>query len=460
MSDEVYEAIARSHSGFVDAPAGCGKTEAIVRTVGRFCDSPQLVLTHTHAGVDALRQRFRERKVPQGNYHVDTIAGWCWGWVRRYPRSARYVGSTDFADWNAVYLAMVNLLQMEFVRRGVLNSYTGTIVDEYQDCTVPMHELIVALATLLPCRVLGDELQGVFDFKEPLVAWNDVKSAFQTDLGSLETPHRWIKAGNEPLGRWLLNSRPTFRQGREPDFRGSPIVRQQIAYRDLNADLIRLTHAKQGRICVIGPKAHGLSKGVQTTLVKQKYRILEPNELSTLRDLVSVLADGTVTQKARAALKFLTTAYGSVPAPDQTFIGKILRCETQRVNRPDRRNLCRTHTEGITPHLLLDLLAYLENLNQVNLKLYESVSALRCILEEHTKTGAELSALYADEIASRKHQNRSSVFRCSGSTLLVKGLEFDHAVILRGGDDWGTHRDLYVALTRGAKSTTLIELTN
>ena len=75
MSDEVFRAIADAASGFVEAPAGCGKTEAIVRTVGGYCADPQLVLTHTHAGVDALRQRFRDRRVPAARYHVDTIAG-------------------------------------------------------------------------------------------------------------------------------------------------------------------------------------------------------------------------------------------------------------------------------------------------------------------------------------------------------------------------------------------------
>jgi DNA helicase IV len=71
-------------------------------------------------------------------------------------------------------------------------------------------------------------------------------------------------------------------------------------------------------------------------------------------------------------------------------------------------------------------------------------------------------ALYAEEIARRKYQSRSNVFRCIGSTLLVKGLEFDHVVILRDSNwvgNWGNHKDLYVALTRGSKSCTLVDLT-
>src|SRR5690606_27560212 len=111
MSDEVYKALAAASTGFVEAPAGCGKTEAIVRTVGSYCSETQLILTHTHAGVDALTRRFRELKVPAVRYHVDTIAGWAWGWVRRYPSNGEYLGSTGIAVWNDVYTAMANLLK-------------------------------------------------------------------------------------------------------------------------------------------------------------------------------------------------------------------------------------------------------------------------------------------------------------------------------------------------------------
>lgn len=458
MSDDVYEAIAQASSGFVEAPAGCGKTEAIVRTVGRFCTGPQLILTHTHAGVAALRQRFREHHVAGSLYHVDTIAGWSWGWVRRYPRIAGYEGSVEFADWSAVYPAMVNLLQHNFVRKGILNSYNGIIVDEYQDCTLSMHALIVMLGALLSCRVLGDDLQGIFDFEDALVPWGNVRTDFGTNIGTLDTPHRWIKAGNEGLGRWLMAARPTFRQRSEPDFRNSPIERRTVSYRDLGRNLVRMTHHKQGRICVIGPKARALPGAVLTTLVNQKYRVLEPNELSHLRKLVIGLGQASAARRAQAALTFLTTAFGSVPQTDREFAGRILRGEQQRSRRDDRRSLCAVHERGTTPELLLDLLSYMEQADGVNLRLHESISALRCVLEDHVESGTPLPVLYAKEIARRKHQGRGRMFRCTGSTLLVKGLEFDHAVVLRG-ENWGNQRDLYVALTRGAQSATLIELT-
>lgn len=462
MSDEVYQAIAHASSGFVEAPAGCGKTDAIVRTVGGYCDGRQLVLTHTHAGVDALRQRFRQHSVPTAKYHVDTIAGWSWGWVSKYPNNAGYQGSIEIAEWNNVYSGMSTLLEKRFVTRGILNSYTGLIVDEYQDCTVPMHELITKLKHLLPCRVLGDDLQGVFGFRDdPLIGWADVRAEFVNDLGALETPHRWIKAGNEPLGRWLLATRSVFRRNSEPDYRQSPIESRTVRYSDLGPELIRLTHARQGRICVISPKARPLPTGIETALVNHNYRVLEPNELSALRRLIIGLADGSPPEKAKEAEEFITRAYGGLPGDEKRFIGKLLKGEGQRPQRTDRRVLCQRHTAGTTPPLLFDLSEYIEGINGVRYKLWESISALRCVLEKHLESHSDLKHLYADEIAKRKYQSRSHIHRSIGSTLLVKGLEFDHAVILRSPNwqkNWGNYRDLYVALTRGSKSTTLIDL--
>jgi len=463
MSDEVYRAIANATSGFVESPAGCGKTEAIVRTVGTYCTDRQLILTHTHAGVDALRQRFRQHNVSAGKFHIDTIAGWCWGWVRRYPTNAGYHSSTEIAVWNEVYAAMSNLLQKNFVRNGVLNSYAGVIIDEYQDCTVSMHRVIADLKRLLPCRVLGDDLQGIFGFgDESLIGWLDVIAEFVNDLGMLQTPHRWIKADSRSLGEWLLNSRRFFREGREPDYRNSPIDTRTVSFAHLSAQLIRLTHEKEGRICVIGPKARPLSAGIETTLVNHNYRFLEPNELGTLRSLILALSEGSSAEKSEAALKFLTRTHSGLSQSESGFIRKILNGERQRPRDGDRQTLCEKHTGGVTPQLLLDLLRHIDKRAEILCKLRESVSALKCILEEHVQSGTDLKSLYRDEIARRKYQNRARFYRCVGSTLLVKGLEFDHTVVLRDPDwqtSWGNHNDLYVALTRGSKSTTLIEIT-
>ena len=81
--------------------------------------------------------------------------------------------------------------------------------------------------------------------------------------------------------------------------------------------------------------------------------------------------------------------------------------------------------------LLIDLLDHVTAILRKPCKLSESVSALRCILEGHLESGATLGSLYAQEIAQRKYHSRDRVYRCIGSRLLVKGLEFDRAIVLR-----------------------------
>lgn len=431
--------------------------------MAKHCEGPQLVLTHTYAGVDALRHRFRQHNVPSSKYHVDTIAGWSWGWVRRYPNNSDYVGSTELVEWNNVYASMSNLLKKDFVASGVLNSYAGVIVDEYQDCTISMHKLITGLKSLLPCRVLGDDLQAVFGFQgEPLVNWSKVKDDFQNDLGILQTPYRWLKANNHKLGQWLLDIRGEFRCEREPDYNCAPIDRFRVKYADLTSLLVKLTHEKRGRLCVVSPKTRSLPSGIETALVRKKYHVLEPNELSVLRALIIQLSDGSPSKKAEAALVFLTRLHGGLSDNDKTFFRKLLLGENQRPRRGDRKLLCEKHTSGTTPELVFDLLQYAESVSGVSCKLSESASALKCIAEGYCERRVDLKTLYADEIRRRKHHNRRNSYRCIGSTLLVKGLEFDHSIIIRPSEwqrNWGNYRDLYVALTRASGTTTLVELT-
>ena len=466
MSEKIYEALAKASSGFVESPAGCGKTEAIVRAVGGYCEDAQLVLTHTHAGVNALRRRFRKLGVPTGRYHADTIAGWAWGWVRKYPENAEYRGSTEFPEWSEVYPAMSRLLRKSFASRGVLNSYAGVIVDEYQDCTVSMHELIVGLKDLLPCRVLGDDLQGIFGFREKndreedkLVSWSDVKRDFGNDLGSLNKPYRWIEADNEPLGEWLLETRDVFRGDDEPDYEGSPVDVISVGRDGLRNELYEISK-KEGRICVIGPKPRPLSPSTTTILANLGYRILEPQDLRDLREFIARMSDEPPEKNPETAMKFLSRAHGGLSS-EEKFIEKFLKGQPQKPRLPCRKTLCEIHGEKPFFQRLLATVEYLERREKVTRKLRESLSALKCILEQHVESPANLESLYADEIAKRKHGSRDKAYRCVGSTLLLKGLEFDHAVVIRNvgwqKKNWGTYRDLYVALTRGCKSVTLIE---
>jgi DNA helicase-2/ATP-dependent DNA helicase PcrA len=63
--------------GAVTAPAGCGKTYLIADALKRHRKTkPILVLTHTNAGVAALRGRLDAFGVPATRYRLATLDGW------------------------------------------------------------------------------------------------------------------------------------------------------------------------------------------------------------------------------------------------------------------------------------------------------------------------------------------------------------------------------------------------
>ena len=58
------------------APAGHGKTHFITECLSQASDEkPFLILTHTHAGIDSLKNKFQTNKIPGNKYVLETISG-------------------------------------------------------------------------------------------------------------------------------------------------------------------------------------------------------------------------------------------------------------------------------------------------------------------------------------------------------------------------------------------------
>lgn len=83
--------------------------------------------------------------------------------------------------------------------------------------------------------------------------------------------------------------------------------------------------------------------------------------------------------------------------------------------------------------------------------LFEMLRSLR-LLESRAATGLEEAAWFARNMTRQRGRERPT---CAvGTTLLVKGLEFDHAIVLNA--DEMDARNLYVAMTRGSRSLTVV----
>ncbi|WP_443096661.1 UvrD-helicase domain-containing protein [Stenotrophomonas sp. PUT21] len=207
--------------GSVVAPAGHGKTELIARLTG--LGERTLVLTHTHAGVHALRARMRRLHIDPRAAVVDTIASWASRYTAAFPRLGRPLGRMPRGgEWDDIYLGAVNVLGLSPVRDVIAASYDRLLVDEYQDCDLVQHSLVVALSEQLQTIVFGDPMQGIFGFNSPIVNWDiDVFPAFPL-VGTLEEPMRW-RDTNPELGEWISSVRKKLELGEPVDLASGPL---------------------------------------------------------------------------------------------------------------------------------------------------------------------------------------------------------------------------------------------
>ena len=123
---EIAQLVASLKCGSVVAAAGCGKTEQIARAT-QIAEGRRLILTHTHAGVDALRARLKTHKVSSEKFRVDTIAGWCLRYAASFPKRSSLTCANPRSDkeWNAVYEAAARLIQSGAVKGVLASSYAG-----------------------------------------------------------------------------------------------------------------------------------------------------------------------------------------------------------------------------------------------------------------------------------------------------------------------------------------------
>jgi AAA domain len=195
--------------GLVVAPAGCGKTQLICDALARYNGrKPILVLTHTNAGVVALRNRLAKAGVNLATYHLATIDGWAIRLVTTFPERSGY-GMVIPAQPNypAIRKAAYRLLKEGHIANTLRASYAKLIVDEHQDCSIYQHAIVYYAAMVLPTCILGDPLQAIFGFGDDnLAEWEKHVCTHFPVVAELARPWRWINAKTETLGNWLLAS--------------------------------------------------------------------------------------------------------------------------------------------------------------------------------------------------------------------------------------------------------------
>lgn len=454
MSD-IYAELASADKAYIEAPAGCGKTYALAAAVSRCVRGRQLILTHTNAGVSAIRAHLRRHGVISHLYDVDTIAGWCQRLVESYPKITGYMRPPKVI-WPTVYRKATELLDLQFMRRVIKSSYAGVFVDEYQDCTQSQHAVVCSLASLMPCRLLGDPLQAIFDFNREAgdlpVDWNtQVVSCFE-QLPTLDTPWRW-RTTNPGLGEWLLTIRAALARGQPIRIEGVPAYWRQLDTDKGANHCFNLLNSggSIAVICSLEAQCHAFAKRTGG-----RYKSMETLECPALLSATEQISQSHGQDRVSALIAFVDSCTTHAARYMRDLVGVKLRTRSREYElRFELQSLIGAVADSDSMLPLLTLLRRVESI--------PGMQIVRPDLWEEMKSSLSLfmtgkfASLREAAIASRNQTRvlgRRPDYRTVSRTLLIKGLEFDHTVAIVE-TPW-TKENLYVALTRASRTLTII----
>ncbi|WP_350616263.1 UvrD-helicase domain-containing protein [Pseudomonas sp. HY7a-MNA-CIBAN-0227] len=447
--------------GTVTAPAGCGKTQLIADTLKLHAsDKPALVLTHTNAGKGALEARLTKAAVPKGSYRVATIDSWAIRLISKFPvRSGHNPNILKLEnpgnDYVAIRDAAWRLLSQDDITDVLRATYSRLIVDEYQDCTLPQHNIIGWAASVLPTCVLGDPLQAIFGFREATVDWQKDVHALFPAIGDLNTPWRWLNAGSEALGQWLLDARKSLLTGQTLDLRGAP---PEVTWIPIAADP-HIAHTQRMEAArTKAPTANGTVLVIGDSTSPQGQRQIASQtpgattvEAVDLRDLTAFgrSFDPSGKDAFNVLMNFASEMMTNLGVAELHRRLGALSKGTARKEASVVEAVALGFLAAPSFSSALEVMRGLQDAPDV--RIYRPEVLHVCLAAMQAAASGECS-LYDAVVRARernRHLGRPMTRRAVGSTLLLKGLEADVVVVLNPAPMNAKH--LYVALTRGAK---------
>lgn len=468
------------------APAGYGKTHMIAECILHTPENEkQLILTHTNAGIASIKEKLKKLSVSTHKYHIETITGFAQKYVLAY-----YIGndippqesSKDYYPF--IIKNAKELFQKNSIRRVVKCSYNGLFIDEYQDCTKSQHEMLIVLAEILPIHILGDPMQGIFGFNEPLIDFEKDLIDFEK-IDGFDTPWRWKKdENNEQLGIDLKNIRNTLNSPNKIiniseidsiDFiiaDEKDIHSKQSNFRQKLNDLIINKNNTQDlkSLLLIFPEyinkdnGKNIPKGTINDRAKIKAKIDYKNQLILLEAIdakdfysISKNIDDLVLNISRKKKQIKSINDIFLKLFNKTNLNKWIKDNRLIDKRGDKsieknklNEKMNSFIKSSTIKELLDIVLFMKNILKFKTKRYDLFNS---IIESMNIAISEKRTVYEAMINHKniiRRVGRKIHGKCIGTTLLTKGLEFDTVVIV-DAHRIEDYRHFYVAATRACK---------
>lgn len=459
MADDLAQSLAACDRGLVVAPAGCGKTYLIAEAVQHDRDR-QLILTHTHGGVRAILNRLADFGVSNSRVRVTTIDSFALRYAAAFPELSGWrTPNPSGTDWLRVHSAAFKVFETQSIKRVLKATYRGIYVDEYQDCSSTQHSLLLELARDLPCRVVGDPLQAIFRdiHKDDVLEWATVERDIPK-IGELNVPHRW-RGRNEELGIWLLDVRKQLETGTAIDLE-RPCAnwgRNSDQPYQIGACKAALSHDGQSVVALrkLRQQCYNLAGNLNNA-----YISMETVECDDLQEYCARIEAATGQARLQCLAELAETCLSRLGQDVRTYPQRIADGARLNPRKADRIELL-DHMRAVIQvndlanvYRLLDAYEILEEVPVF--KRRELWSELKRAIRHHNPLNGK--SLRDTAWGLREFARRAGRFvprRCISTTLLVKGLEFDHAIVL-DMHDFKDAENAYVALTRGAMSLTVL----
>lgn len=455
------------------APAGYGKTHSIAASMSILKESGKhLILTHTHAGLASIKEKLKKELIPAKSFHVETISGFAQRYVHSFCKPEEIPDSNGKDYFKIIIAKALKLFELKPVQRVLARSYNSLFVDEYQDCTLQQHKLILSLSDLFPTRFLGDPLQGIFQFDllDPIVdlGCTTQMGAFLNEKYELLEPQRWLRGNNEKLGLDL-------KKIREELFSGNPIYLNQYpsiehyAFNELDIYLPAKPYYRliskllnEKNVLIIHPTSHSVAPRLK--LVKQfnnRLILLEAIDDKDFYKLAEKI-DQHIAGKSAITVRTVCLPIFNKTELDKWFNEKGLISKSKQADKDTIAKLGQIirHLDSQTSYVKFKE-ALQELIKIPGLKCYRK-EVFQCLCKALDLAHLDKTTVGAAMVEVRnsiRRFGRKAKVKCIGTTLLTKGLEFDTVLIL-DAHKFDCPKHLYVAFTRASKRLIVVSSSN